>query len=141
MFCYRTFALWVFAAFLLNTDSLHAEEKPAKSGLKAVAEVKPHVAKVAVRGANNAGCIIVLDAEGSASSTNGDLSYKWKQSGGVDLSLPEAALTKSRVGLYIYKTGKYKFQLTVSEGGSSSEPAEVEVEVVVLGATGGDARQ
>jgi hypothetical protein len=57
-------------------------------------------------------------------------SYAWRQTGGEDLKLAAADLVKDRLAFPIYKAGKYTFQLAVSDGDTTSAPAEVEVEAV-----------
>jgi hypothetical protein len=77
--------------------------------------------------------LIILD--GTASTPPRDkpdrqLTYTWKQTEGDNLTLSPTAMAKDRVGLYIYKPGTYKFQLTVNDNEHSSVPVEVELKVV-----------
>ncbi len=73
--------------------------------------------------------IAILD--GSASTPqNGSLTYRWTQIAGENLKLPASQLTRERVGLRIYKSGRYTFSLTVSDGEKTSAPAEV---VIIAG--------
>ncbi len=147
MFSLRAFAFPFAAALALNALLLHAEEEkekpapaekreklaednPPNPNLKAVPKVIPKVAKAAVRGPNNpVGNIIILDGTKSEPA-NKNLTYEWSQISGENLRLRPDAMKHDRVGLRIYKAGKYKFQLVVSDGGSTSEPVEVELEVV-----------
>ena len=69
--------------------------------------------------------IIVLDGTFSTGAAN--LTYTWAQTAGAPLNLPASAMNKDRIGLRIFKSGKYTFQLTVSDGTSSSAPTAVDV--------------
>ncbi len=77
----------------------------------------------------HSGDVVVLDGTQSKSAGS-NLALVLTQTGGYDLKLQPAAFAKDRVGIRIVPPGKYKFQLTVSDGAHTSEPSEVELEVV-----------
>jgi hypothetical protein len=108
------------------------EKREVSKELVAFPEVTPNPAAVNVRGnaavmANQK--IIILDGSKSTPASE-SLEYYWKQTGGDDLKLQEHALSKDRVGLRIFKTGKYTFQLIVADEKRRSERVEVELDVV-----------
>jgi len=80
----------------------------------------------AVRGANNIlnpNTIAILDA--SPSKPDGELKYQWRQTSGDNLKLRADLMVKDRVGIRFYKPGAYCFQLTVSDGKTTSAPVDV----------------
>ncbi|HYF47817.1 MAG TPA: HEAT repeat domain-containing protein [Planctomycetota bacterium] len=98
----------------------------------AVPRAIPNPVKAAIKGAKNDPNILELNA--MASTAGGEnkkapLTYTWKQIGGDDLKLKPADLAKGRVGVRIFVPGKYRFQLVVSDGQNTSQPAYIDVQV------------
>jgi hypothetical protein len=95
-----------------------ASERPGPVARTAAATIRASI-----------GGTIALDGLGSSGPPGLELAYQWRQVAGGPLGLPEKELRGERVGLRFWRTGTWVFELVVSAGGSTSEPARVTVVV------------
>jgi hypothetical protein len=100
---------------------------PDKVTVRAVSENRAPVALTAFEGLADIGDPVTLDGAGSYDPDGDPLAYQWTQTGGVQVTLEGADTAVA--SFHAVSEGVFRFQLVVSDGELTSDPALLEVTV------------